>query len=118
MTNLARMMAWTLVLTIVALSLGPACLRPVTGLPRWAEHATIFAALGAAFAISYRGRIVMLLSIGDTSAVVLQVMKFAVPERHARFNSVLIEVMSASIAIICCSAILRKFTRSEEAPRP
>ena len=111
-------MAWTLAAIIVVLSLGPVWLRPETGLPRWAEHAAIFAALGAAFAISYRNRLAMLLSIGVVSPAVLQFMKFAVPGRHARFNSVLIEVMSASIAIMCCSAILRKFTRSEEAPRP
>jgi len=55
--RLMRTMAWTLAAIIVVLSLGPVWLRPETGLPRWAEHAAIFAALGAAFAISYRNRL-------------------------------------------------------------
>jgi VanZ family protein len=103
----ARFAAWILAATIALLTLVPPAARPTTALPHDLEHAAIFAAAGAAFAIAYRSRLFSLIKGAILYAAVLELAQFLVPGRHARIEDFVVDAASSCGMIIVCDIVLR-----------
>jgi VanZ family protein len=106
-TQLARFAAWTLAAMIAVLTVVPPWMRPVTILWHDIEHAAIFAAAGAAFAIAYRGRSLSLILAATAYAAVLELAQLLVPGRHARMEDFLVDAASACCLILVCDVVFR-----------
>ena len=94
-----RTAAWTLLISIVAMTAVPPALRVVTGAPHDVEHAMIFLATGVAFGLGYELRISVVCAPAVVFCAGLEVMQLAVPGRHARVSDFLIDAVAACIGI-------------------
>jgi VanZ family protein len=103
----ARFAAWSLAVTIAVLMLVPPSLRPTMGISHDLEHAGIFAAAGAAFAIAYRGRLFPLMMWAILYSAALELAQLLVPGRHARIEDFLVDAVSACGMILACDVALR-----------
>ena len=103
----ARFAAWILAATITLLTLVPPWARPSTALPHDLEHAAIFVAAGAAFAIAYRGRSLSLIIGAILYSAVLELAQLLVPGRHARIEDFVVDAASACGVILVCDIVLR-----------
>src|SRR5262249_31589903 len=103
---------WLFALAIVALSLSPPTLRPITGVGHDLEHLVIFLAAGTAFGLGYPLRLRLLAIAWPTFAGVIEIAQIWVPGRHARLGDFVIDA-----AVACCGvglAYLRsKFGKAE-----
>jgi VanZ family protein len=97
--KLIRFCAWSLAVVIVILSLVPAQLRPVTGLPHRLEHFATFGVVGFAFGLSYNTKGGLLLVQLVIFAACVEITQIFVPGRHARLSDFLVD----AIAIACGS---------------
>ena len=71
------------------------------------EHAAIFVAAGAAFAIAYRGRSLSLIIGAILYSAVLELAQLLVPGRHARIEDFVVDAASACGVILVCDIVLR-----------
>jgi VanZ family protein len=99
MQRLFLILAWFSVFLIVVLSIVPASLRPVSGLPHALEHFLIFLITGAAFALAYPGR--QLVNCGGLTAFaglveIAQIWSFG---RHARISDFIVDALAALIGV-------------------
>lgn len=96
----ARLLAWSLAVAIVGLSVVPPDLRPVTPLPHDLEHLEIFWAAGFAFALghSYGNARLPTLLVIFTAAV--EVTQLFVPGRHARLTDFFVDAAAICIGVI------------------
>jgi VanZ family protein len=88
---ISKASAWTLLITIVILSLVPAHDRPVTALPHSLEHLTIFFAAGLAFGIGYPQRRLFQFVALLAFTAAIELAQLLVPGRHARLSDFLID---------------------------
>ncbi len=99
-TNLYRASAWTLVVTILILSLVPPSLRPVTGTPHDFEHFAIFALCGFAFGLGYRGRhLVHAIALVMFSGCV-ELLQLTAPGRHARVTDFVVDALASCAGVL------------------
>jgi hypothetical protein len=89
-----RICAWFLTALIVALSLVPSWLRPVTGTPHNVEHFAIFGLTGLAFGIGYRPRIQAAIGLVIFAGAVELAQLFD-PGRHARVSDFIVDALAA-----------------------
>jgi VanZ family protein len=111
-------LGWLLALVIVLLSVVPASYRPVTGAPSFAEHAGIYLAMGAAFAVGYRDRISTVVVGLLTFAGLIEFIQIWVPGRHARLTDLQVDSAGAGVGVLAIlmarrSASLKKLFSSE-----
>jgi VanZ family protein len=99
MIVLARLIAWLLLVAIVALTLVPPVLRPASGLPHNVEHFAVFCLMGAAFALAYQGRPYSLGLTAILFAAALEVFQILIPGRHARMSDFLVDALGAAAGI-------------------
>jgi len=105
--------AWSLVATIVVLSLVPSELRPETGAPHILEHFLIFAATGAAFGLGYEARPVPLAIRLVIFAGAIEIAQLFAPHRHARLSDFLVDAVA-----ICSGSIAGSLARQVRAYQP
>jgi VanZ family protein len=111
MSKLARAGAWLLVVAIVALSLVPPSLRPITDAPHALEHLAIFLATGLAFGLGYRFHH-LYQAIGlATFAGIIEVAQYWVPGRHARFGDFTVDATSTCIGVLAAWLIVKTMSR-------
>lgn len=106
----ARIIAWSLAIAIVVLSVVPPGLRPETGVPHDLEHFLIFWATGLAFGLGYdrsRGLLVILLVFFSG---VVEVMQLFVPGRHARLSDFIVDAVAMCLGV--ATALLVERTRA------
>ena len=97
---ISKATAWTLLITIVILSLVPAQDRPMMmGLPRLVEHFSIFFAAGLAFGVGYPQRRLFqsVALLAFTAAIELA--QLLVPGRHARLSDFLIDAWGVTVGL-------------------
>jgi VanZ family protein len=104
-TTSLRVVAWSLLATIVFLSIIPAAARPGTGSHNL-EHIGIFLLTGFVFACAYPKRWTVTLALATFAAGVEAVQVF-VPGRHARVSDLIVDV-----AGICAGAFLAIVSRT------
>jgi VanZ family protein len=94
-----QIVAWLLVLAIIALSVGPPSTRPVTGAGNNFEHVLIFVATGGAFGLGYPRRIWLLpLALLAFSGAV-ELAQMMVAGRHARLSDFLTDAAASWVGI-------------------
>src|SRR5689334_11486539 len=84
MQRLTQIVAWTLLLAIVILSLVPQPMRPVTSFPHVVEHASIYFFAGFAFGLAYPGRLPRWLLGLSVLSLGIEIAQLWIPGRHAR----------------------------------
>lgn len=94
-----RILAWILLLAILALSIGPASTRPITGAPQSLEHFGIFFPTGVALAIGYPLN-ERFLFVGLTIyCALIEVAQMFVPTRHARWSDFAVDASAACLGV-------------------
>ena len=98
-TVFGRVIAWSLLIAIVVMTVVPASLRVVTGTPHNVEHALVFLVTGIAFGLGYELRITVICAAAIVFCAALELLQLAVPGRHARLSDFLIDSGAASFGI-------------------
>ncbi len=97
--NPARAVAWLVLAAIVALSLVPPTIRPVSMVPHTFEHASIFLLDGLAFGVAYPRR-ERWLSIGAVAfCAAVELAQLMVPGRHARVRDFIVDAIAACVGV-------------------
>ena len=99
MQKFFRVAAWLLALAIVALSVSPASVRPVTGAGQGLEHLLIFMAMGMAFGFGYPRRLLFLTLALMMYTIAIEVAQIWVPGRHARLSDFLIDAAASCLGV-------------------
>jgi VanZ family protein len=107
---ISKASAWTLLITIVILSLVPAHDRPVTALPYSLEHLTIFFAAGVAFGIGYPQRRLFQFVALLAFTAAIELAQLLVPGRHARLSDFLIDAGGVTVGLWIGFLASRKLT--------
>jgi len=98
--RVSRAFAWSMIAIIVILSLVPASLRPITGVPHKVEHFAIFALCGLAFGLGYRtaglveGLTLVMFAAG------IELLQLIVPGRHARLSDFAVDAFASCVGVI------------------
>jgi VanZ family protein len=107
--HINRIVAWLMLLTIIALTLVPPNVRPITSLPHKIEHAGVFLAVGVSFGIAYLGR-ERLLTIGAiVFCAAIELAQLYVPGRHARLSDFIVDTIAGVMGIYLGSILLRSY---------
>jgi VanZ family protein len=85
----------------------PASLRTVTGLPHNVEHALVFLATGIAFGLSYELRTSVICAAAVIFCAGVELVQLAVPSRHARLSDFFVDAAAACIGIAIAWAARR-----------
>jgi VanZ family protein len=98
-TLFVRVMAWSLLIAIVVMTVVPVSLRVVTGTPHNVEHALIFLITGIAFGLGYELRMTVICAAAIVFCAALELLQLVVSGRHARISDFLIDAGAASFGI-------------------
>jgi VanZ family protein len=109
---ISKASAWTLLITIVILSLVPAQDRPMTGLPRLVEHFSIFFATGLAFGVGYPQRRLFQFVALLAFTVAIELAQIFVPGRHARVSDFLIDASGVTVGLLIGFLASRQLTQT------
>ena len=90
----ARIVAWLLTLAILVLSVGPASLRPQTGIPHDVEHFAIFVATGFAFGLGYARRYAVVAIVMLIFAGAIETAQLFVPGRYALLTDFFLDTLA------------------------
>ena len=107
MQRFFQIVAWLLVLAIVALSIGPPTSRPVTGAGHNLEHFAIFMATGAAFGFGYPLRVFILPIAMLAFSAVIELAQLMVPGRHARLSDFLTDATAACLGVFVSLLVVK-----------
>ncbi|GJD48063.1 hypothetical protein OPKNFCMD_0779 [Methylobacterium crusticola] len=92
MSNVARILGWLLLATIVTATICPIGYRPISGAPVSVERFTAFAALAFLFAVGYPRRRWQVLVLTIAAAGGLEALQLLEPSRHGRVADFLVKV--------------------------
>jgi len=112
--TVVRGIAWLIFITIVALTIVPPDLRPVSGLPHAIEHLIIFFFLGASFAIGYKHHSYSLCFLGIIFVACLEIMQIFIPGRHARLTDFAVDAISTCAGIVVTALLARAVDRKPQ----
>jgi VanZ family protein len=113
-TNAIRATAWLLAFVVVALSVVPPAMRPVTRVTHFFEHFGIFLATGLAFGLAYQSRRFFLTLSLVISAAAIELIQRLIPGRHARLSDFIVDSFGLCIGV-GAAALLDKFLISRQA---
>jgi len=99
MQMIFRVVAWLLLIAIVALSFVPASDRPMTGASSNLEHLAIYLATGFAFAFGYSDRLMLMTGALTLFSGLVEIVQIWAPGRHARLGDFLIDAVAAGLGI-------------------
>ncbi len=94
-----QVIAWLVILVLIALTLVPASERPVTGLPRKVEHLAAFALAGMLLAMAYPGRLLFLGAVAVGFPLILEIAQIPMPTRHARLSDFIVDAVGMIIGV-------------------
>lgn len=94
-----RIAAWLLLAGLIFVTLSPINLRPISPLPTQLERAIALAVVGAAFALAYPRRLLLVAVIVLVATVLLEVLQLVSPSRHGRVIDVAVKLVGASVGI-------------------
>ena len=93
--RILRIVAWLLLVGIIAVTLVPADLRPTTPLPLKFERALAFVILAFVFIAAYPRRWPLVLALICVGAVVVEVAQYLVPTRDPSVVDAIVKVIGA-----------------------
>lgn len=102
-----RFSAWLLLALIVAFTLSPIELRPVSGASASLERAAAFAALGAAFALAYPHGRFMTINFLVSFAATLETLQNLVPGRHGRSEDFVVKAVAVVAGLLLVQSMVR-----------
>ena len=97
--KLFRLASWSLAVIILALSIVPATVRPVTGTGQNFEHVLAFMALGATFGLGYPRVPARLFIALPLFAGAVELSQLLVPSRHARMGDFVVDAGAALLGV-------------------
>jgi hypothetical protein len=115
--NISRATAWSVLATIVLLTIVPPGLRPITPMPHNIEHAAIVAVDGLAFGIAYRGHALLLSIAALPLCGGLELAQLFVPGRHARISDFVADAIAALMGIAAAKLCERSRDRNTRRPQ-
>ena len=111
-----RVAAWVILLAIVALTVVPPGLRPITGVPHRIEHAATFLAAGILFGTAYIGREWMLSVGAVVFCAAIEIVQLYVPGRHARISDLIVDTAAAVAGVFLGAFARRAFVSMASLP--
>jgi hypothetical protein len=96
---LLRAFAWTCLVLIALMTLGPLGLRPETGFSPQIERFAAFAVVGALFAAAYPRYILFAAVVVLGAAVLLELLQLLAPSRHGRLFDAGVKVAGGMIGL-------------------
>jgi VanZ family protein len=96
---LARALAWTLLLTIVCLSLSPAPMRPQSGFSIGLEHFGFFALAAFMFSLGHGWPLTYCLTSLIVFNGLVEWAQMLVPGRHARFSDFAVKSLGIVVGL-------------------
>lgn len=108
-----RILAWSLGVAIVVLSVVPPTLRPETGLPHSLEHFGIFFTTGAAFGLAYHRSYLLLLPVLVIFAGCIEILQLIVPGRHARLSDFIVDALAVFVGAVMALLMRRISSKAE-----
>jgi VanZ family protein len=103
--KVARLAAWGFVAVIIALSVVPADLRPVTGAPHDIEHFAAYWTTGVAFGLGYERRHTLLALMLVAFAASIEIGQWFVPGRHARLGDFIVDALAMCVGLAMASLV-------------
>jgi VanZ family protein len=113
--KLARIVAWTLTMAIIILSVVPPAWRPVTGAPHRLEHFIPYLATGLAFGLGYDRKHNLLALLLVLFCGSIEVVQLFVPGRHARLSDFIVDALATCLGLLMASPVnqIRDGSKSE-----
>jgi VanZ family protein len=105
--KISRALAWAFAAAIVALSVVPPSLRPVTILPHGVEHFAAFVLCGFAFGAGYRMATLIEGAALVAFAGAIELVQLAVPGRHARVIDFVVDAIAICVGLLIGRAVSR-----------
>lgn len=110
MRRIAQAICWVSLSAVVALSVTPAEMRPVTIFPHDFEHAAIYFIAGCAFGLVYSANFVGCLAGLSGFTLLVEVIQLWIPGRHPRVSDFLVDAFAITAGLVGGVA-LAQFTR-------
>jgi VanZ family protein len=107
-----RCLAWLALIAILAVTVGPIQLRPVTGEPVDLERFFAFFIVGALFALAYPKRWLAVLVLVVGSAALFELLQRIAPGRHGEIADFFIKAAGGFIGVFIGSVTRRIFRSS------
>jgi hypothetical protein len=98
--------AWTVLVFIAYVTIGPIRDRPTLPTSSSFEHLAAFAVLGALFCLAYPRRIILVCVIVLGSAASLEIMQLLTPDRHGRLQDAIEKMAGGAVGIMAGRTIL------------
>lgn len=95
----ARIAAWILAATIVALSVVPPVWRPTVA-PHWFEHFVIYFVTGFAFGLGYKRTVGLQAALLVIFSGSVEIMQLFVPGRHARLSDFIVDALAVCFGLM------------------
>lgn len=87
------LLAWLCLAYVAFVTIGPAAMRPVTGVSPQLERLVAFALMGALFAAAYPRHIVLAAVVVIGAAILLEAFQLLEPSRHGRLFDASVKVV-------------------------
>jgi VanZ family protein len=112
MRRIAQAICWVLLSAIVALSITPAEMRPVTIFPHDFEHAAIYFLTGCAFGLVYSANFFNCLAGLSGFTLLVEVIQLWIPGRHARVSDFLVDAFAITAGLVGGTALAQLTRRA------
>jgi hypothetical protein len=105
MIILLRICAWLLAGATTFATLGPASLRPHSGLGQDGEHGLAFVLIGLAFGVAYTRHRLPIAAIVIAWVGLIELLQLWVPGRHARLEDFVVDALAATIGLTIAAGL-------------
>jgi hypothetical protein len=105
MIKLFRWAGWLLAAAIVAVTLSPLELRPVTAAPANIERFVAFALAGGALCVGYPRYRLLIVLLVTAMAAGLEVLQHVIPGRHGQFGDLVMKAVGALTGAVVATLI-------------
>ncbi len=105
MTILFRIFAWLLAAAVTFATLGPANLRPHSGLGQDSEHGLAFVLVGLAFGFAYTRHRLLIAAIVIVWVGLIELLQLWAPGRHARLEDFVVDALGAAAGLAIAAGL-------------
>jgi VanZ family protein len=110
--QITQVTAWLLLAATIILTLGPASVRPSTGVEHHFEHLIAFALVGLMFGLGYPSQRVGMALVGVMTTAALELLQLWAPGRHARFIDFVMNAAGVCLGL-AIAAMLERVRRQQ-----